>query len=44
MKEIAILCIDDESTILHAITEEIRGMVDDSIIIESALNADEALG
>jgi len=43
MKEIAILCIDDESTILHAITEEIRGMVDDSIIIESALNADEAL-
>ena len=43
MNEIAILCIDDESTILHAITEEIRGMVDDSIIIESALNADEAL-
>jgi len=43
MNEIAILCIDDESTILHAITEEIRGMVDDSIIIEAALNTDEAL-
>jgi diguanylate cyclase (GGDEF)-like protein/PAS domain S-box-containing protein len=43
MKEIAILCVDDESTILHAITAEIRSMVDDSIIIESALNADEAL-
>ena len=43
MKEIAILCIDDESTILHAITEEIRDMVDDNIIIESALNSEEAL-
>ena len=43
MNKIAILCIDDESTILHAITEEIRGLVDDSIIIESASNADEAL-
>lgn len=43
MKELAILCIDDESTILHAITEEIRSLVDDNIIIESALNADEAL-
>ena len=43
MKEIAILCVDDESTILHAITEEIRGMVEDNIIIESASNADEAI-
>ena len=43
MNELAILCIDDESTILHAITEEIRSMVDDTIIIESSLNAEEAL-
>jgi diguanylate cyclase (GGDEF)-like protein/PAS domain S-box-containing protein len=43
MKELAILCVDDENTILHAITEEIRDIVDEDIIIESALNASEAL-
>jgi len=43
MRALAILCIDDESIILHAITEEIRNMVDDEIIIESALDAEEAL-
>lgn len=43
MRELAILCVDDEEIILQAITQEIETIVGDDIIIESALSADEAI-
>lgn len=43
MTELAILCVDDENTIINALTQEIKNIVADDIIIEVALNGDDAL-